>query len=368
MQFRSLLVGKRLVILIAACLLFLLSLVGGYLYFTVTRMVVDSNPAEQMLSPVPEFSMFDLQPIPTPEVPTSYNLLLIGYGGGGHEGGELSDSLIVAHLDPLAKRVALVSVPRDLWITLPTGGSNRENRKINHAYVLGGSTLAKQAVSTVVGLPIQYFISVSFDGITQAIDELDGVTVDVPVAFDDYFYPVPGKEIETCGKTPEEVGVILTTLSGFEIDKQFPCRFEQLHFDAGKQLMDGERALKFVRSRHSAQHGGDFARSQRQQALLLGIRDRLLSLGALNDAVAFFNQLSHTIQTDLNEEAILVLKDSAGNLSDYQYRSIQLTTDNALTLTTSSDGQSILVPKEGAGHWARIHAYIAGAIENPTQE
>ena len=368
MQFRSLLVGKRLVILIAACLLFLLSLVGGYLYFTVTRMVVDSNPAEQMLSPVPEFSMFDLQPIPTPEVPTSYNLLLIGYGGGGHEGGGLSDSLIVAHLDPLAKRVALVSVPRDLWITLPTGGSNRENRKINHAYVLGGSTLAKQAVSTVVGLPIQYFISVSFDGITQAIDELDGVTVDVPVAFDDYFYPVPGKEIETCGKTPEEVGVILTTLSGFEIDKQFPCRFEQLHFDAGKQLMDGETALKFVRSRHSAQHGGDFARSQRQQALLLGIRDRLLSLGALNDAVAFFNQLSHTIQTDLNEEAILVLKDSAGNLSDYQYRSIQLTTDNALTLTTSSDGQSILVPKEGAGHWDRIHAYIAGAIENPTQE
>ena len=367
MQLRSLFVGKRLVMLIASCFLFLLSLVGGYLYFTVTKMVV-ADPADQMLSPVPEFSMFDLQPIPTPEAPTSYNLLLVGYGGGGHEGGELSDSLIVAHLDPLAKRVALVSVPRDLWITLPTGGSNRENRKINHAYALGGSTLAKQAVSTVVGLPIQYFVSVSFDGFTQAIDELDGVTVDVPVAFDDYFYPVPGKEIETCGKTPEEVGEILTTLSGFEIDKQFPCRFEQLHFDAGKQLMDGETALKFVRSRHSAQHGGDFARSQRQQALLLGIRERLLSLGVLDDTLPFFNRLSRTIQTDLNEEAIVLLKDSVGNLSDYQYRSIQLTTDNVLTLTTSSDGQSILVPKEGAGHWDRIHDSIAGAIESPAQE
>jgi len=367
MQLRSLFVGKRLVIFIVACFLLLLSLVGGYLYFTVSRMVV-ADPEEQILLPIPEFSMFDLQPIPTPEVPTSYNLLLVGYGGGGHEGGELSDSLIVAHLDPLAKRVALISVPRDLWITLPIGGSNRENRKINHAYALGGSTLAKQAVSTVVGLPIQYFVSVSFDGFTQAIDELDGVEVDIPVAFDDYFYPIPGKEIETCGKTPEEVGQILTTLTGFEIDKQFPCRFEQLHFDAGKQLMDGETALKFVRSRHSSQHGGDFARSERQQALLLGIRDRLLSLGALDDALPFFNRLSRTIQTDLNEEAIVLLKDSVGSLSDYQCRSIQITTDNVLTLTTSSDGQSILVPKEGAGHWDRIHSYIAGAIENPTQE
>src|SRR3989304_7409666 len=98
MQLRSLFVGKRWVMLIASCFLFLLSLVGGYLYFTVTKMVV-ADPADQMLSPVPEFSMFDLQPIPTPEAPTSYNLLLVGYGGGGRGGGELSDSLIVAHFD-----------------------------------------------------------------------------------------------------------------------------------------------------------------------------------------------------------------------------------------------------------------------------
>jgi LCP family protein required for cell wall assembly len=347
--------GRSIVIGLFLAFLFIGSVVASYVYFTISRVVVDEN---EFVSPQPAVSEFDLSPIPTPEQPTSYNILLLGYGGGEHEGGELTDSMVVVQIDPENKKVTSISVPRDIWITLPEDGGLRVNRKINHAYVLGSGELAKQAVSTVVGLPIQYFVAVSFDGFKEAIDILEGVEVEVPQTFDDYYFPVKGREIDTCGKSPEEVEEILTTLSGFEIDKQFPCRFEHIHFDAGVVHMDGETALKFVRSRHSAEHGGDFARSERQQALLLAIKDKLISLGAVDDAILFFNELSHTFKTDLTKEGIRAIVEVGGDESAYSYSTIMLTEKNVFYLTTSSDGQSILVPKEGAGKWEGIREYI----------
>ena len=339
--------------------LYVVSVLVSYFSFTLSRVVV-----REPVSPVPEerAGMFDLSPIPTPASPTAYHILLLGYGGEGHSGGRLSDSLTVVRVEPEKKRVVLVSVPRDVWIALPTAGRN-ERRKINQAFALGGGELAKRAVSTVVGLPIQYFVAVSFDGLKEAIDALGGVDVRVPKTFDDPYFPVKGKENETCGKTAEEVGQILTTLKGFEIDKQFPCRFERVHFEAGLQHMDGETVLVFVRSRHSAEHGGDFARNARQQAVLWGIREKLLALGALDDAVAFFHRMSFAVETDIDEEAVRRLALLVGNTSDYAFTSILLSDQSVLTATTTLDGQSVLLPNEGEGKWEGVRAYIAGELE-----
>ena len=350
---------KKILVVLLFLGLYLASSTASYLYFTLSRVKV-----AEPLSPIPGQSAerFDLSPIPIPVSPAAYHVLLLGYGGADHAGGALTDAMLVVRIDPEQKRVVLISVPRDIWITLPLGNNAKGDRKINNAYVLGGGELAKQAVSTVVGLPIQYVVAVGFDGFKEAIDILGGVEVDVPVTFDDYYFPVVGKENESCGRSPEEVEEILTTLSGFEIDKQFPCRFEHIHFDAGKQLMNGETVLQFVRSRHSAQHGGDFARSQRQHALLLGMKDALLSVGALDDVIPFFNQLSHTIKTDIDEGVVKAVLKAVGDESAYTYSTTQLTEQNVLTLTTSKDGPSILVPKEGVGKWRGIHAFVAEQI------
>lgn len=340
-------------------LLYVFTAAVSYFSFTLSRVVV-----REPVSPVPEESggMFDLAPIPTPVSPTAYHILLLGYGGEGHPGGRLSDSLTVVRVEPEKKRVVLLSVPRDVWITLPTEG-RAQRRKINYAFALGGGELAKRAVSTVTGLPIQYFVAVSFDGLKEAIDILGGVDVQVPKTFDDPYFPVKGKENETCGKTAEEVGQILTTLKGFEIDKQFPCRFERVHFDAGTQQMNGETALVFVRSRHSAEDGGDFARNARQQAVLTGIWEKLLKLGAFDDAVAFFHRMSFAVETDIDEEAVRMLVQAVGNSSSYSFTSILLSDQNVLTGTTTPDGQSVLVPKEGDGKWEGVRAYIARELE-----
>jgi len=90
------------------------------------------------------------------------------------------------------------------------------------------------------------------------VDLLDGVEVDVENTFDDYRYPINGKENDLCDGDPE-----------------YDCRYEDIHFDQGLQLMSGETSLKYVRSRNAeGDEGTDFARSQRQQRLLLSFKEK----------------------------------------------------------------------------------------------
>lgn len=339
-------------------IIYLLSTVASYFYFNLERVVVkNAEPEEQELR-----SVFDVSPLPVPEDPSTYNVLLLGYGGAGHSGGGLADSMILVHIDPNKKVSGLISIPRDIWIKLPQENSQQVNKKLNNAYALGGGKLAKDAVSSVVGMPVNYFVAISFDGFKKAVDELGGIEVDVPVAFNDYWYPVKGLENDPCGKTQEEIEEIGKTMSGFEGEKQFPCRYEQIHFDKGSVIMDGETALKFVRSRHSAEHGGDFARSERQFALLQGIKKKLLDLGAIDDSIAFFNRMSRSVSTDLDEKSIKMLTEVVGEVSGYSVVNIQLTENNVLQASRSNDGQFILLPKQGDGEWKSIHDFIQSEL------
>lgn len=299
------------------------------------------------------------EPSVTPAALPENNLrtfLLIGYGGDGHDGGDLADVLMLMQMDTKTRRLALISIPRDLWY---------QENKINAAYAQGGAEYAKAVAEVVTGLPVDYAVSASFDGFKKAVDILGELTVDVPVAFDDYFYPIKGEEGNPCGMSWDQVTALTNRLSGFELEKQFPCRYEHLSFAAGKQKMDAETALKFVRSRHSGQHGGDFARSQRQQALLAAVKDKLLSFGAILDIIPFYRQVKSSVQTDLDESIIKALIMEAIDLKKYQILNISLNTDNVLNNATSRDGQYILVPKTGDSNWTGIHNFINQALIPP---
>ncbi|MEJ2441499.1 MAG: LCP family protein, partial [Patescibacteria group bacterium] len=276
------------------------------------------------------------------------------------------------------KKVVMISIPRDLWIALPVDYDNKRNYKINAAYAigsdevkypnkkpiyrgeLGGGELAKYAASVVTGLDVGHFISVDFSGLVDAIDLLGGIEVDVPHPFDDYFYPVKGLENETCGKSPEEIADFHAKYSGFQLEKQFECRYEHLHFEKGKQEMDGETALKFVRSRHSDQYGGDFARSERQHAILSGIKDKLISIDAVSQASPIFKKLVESVKTDLDSDTIKQILTIIGSPSDYEISHIYLTEDNVFYSSTSSGGQFILIPREGVNEWNGVHRFISG--------
>lgn len=319
-----------------------------------------------------------LHPLPESiEESSSISVVLLGYGGEGHDGGSLSDVVMLAHIDYQSKKVTLISIPRDLWIELPIRSDKKEYFKINMAHAIGvddvryglkepiyrgengGGEMAKYAVELVTGIPVDYFASVSFDGFRNAVDLLDGINVDVPVSFEDHFYPIKGLENETCGYTEAEIDLFHRMYSGFELEKQFECRYEHLVFAEGPMHMDGDTALKFVRSRHSDTNGGDFARSQRQQALLTGLEKKLLSLDALDHPKELLDTLSGTFRTDADIETVQTLIALLGDPQDYTISTLNLSTDNVLVNSTSSAGAYILNPKAGIGNWDEVHSFVA---------
>ncbi|MBI2036076.1 LCP family protein [Candidatus Microgenomates bacterium] len=234
------------------------------------------------------------------------NILLLGIAGGNHEGAMLTDTIIFAHLNPQTNNVVLVSIPRDLWIPILQS-------KINAAYEFGqqkkpggGLSLAKATVADILGQDIQYAFRVDFSGFIRAVDQLGGIDIDVERSFDDYNYPIPGEENNLCGKSQEETKIAIATISAastarlFEV---FPCRVERLHFDKGQTHMDGQTGLKYVRSRQSeGAEGTDFARSKRQQKLLVALKDKVFSAGVLLNPVkliSLYQTLNKSIDTDI---------------------------------------------------------------------
>lgn len=190
------------------------------------------------------------------------NTLLLGIGDPAHDGPNLSDTMIVVSIDLKSKDTVLISIPRDVWVP-----SLKE--KINTAYAIGeakqkggGFILAKASTSEILNLPIHYAARVNFSGFKKAIDLVDSIDINVDDTFDDYKYPIEGKENDQC-----------------DGDLEYKCRYEHIHFDKGLQRMDGQTSLKYVRSRYAeGLEGTDFARSRRQQKILLALKNKILSL------------------------------------------------------------------------------------------
>jgi anionic cell wall polymer biosynthesis LytR-Cps2A-Psr (LCP) family protein len=289
---------------------------------------------------------------------------------------------MLAQVDVDSKKVFLISIPRDTWVDLPVRSDQTEYHKINFAHAIGvdddryplkeprfkdehgGGELAKVAVEKVTGILPDFYIGVNFSSFEAAIDELGGITVDVPVSFIDRFYPVKGLENEPCGKSPDEIARLTNELSGFQLEKQFECRYEVLEFTQGETEMDGETALKFVRSRHSEQHGGDFARSQRQQAVLEAVKEKLLSLEVLDDIPGFYEKFIEMISTDLTVPEIIEISKALGNPYEYEIVDVRISDENVLVNSRSNDGQFILIPKAGIGNWDEIHKFVEENICN----
>lgn len=241
------------------------------------------------------------------------NILLLGIAGGTHEGPTLTDTIMVASYNLKTNQVYLFSVPRDLW--LPSFKS-----KVNVVYQLGlsqsnGLGLSKTVMGNILGLPIHYVLRIDFNGFIQAVDTSGGIDVIVDKTFDDYNYPIEGKENDLCGYTEKELdgskvfiapdGNIATNSAQEDLGaKYFTCRYEHIHFDQGVTRMDGMTSLKFVRSRHGTNgEASDFARSKRQEKVLEAVRNKALSLETLTSPTRItelVKTFGRSIDTDIS--------------------------------------------------------------------
>lgn len=186
------------------------------------------------------------------------NILLLGIGGEGHDGGQLSDTMILASLKPSTKQLSLLSIPRDLAVEIPGYGV----KKINAASAYGeeknpgkGGELSASVVSETFDTPIHYWVRVDFKAFSEIIDNMGGVVVDIERTFTDTQYPT------------------------------YDYRYQTISFQAGKQKLNGEQALQYIRSRHgNNSESNDFARNRRQQRLLTAVREQLFTTEVLHDS------------------------------------------------------------------------------------
>ena len=255
------------------------------------------------------------------------NILLLGIGGEGHDGPLLTDTIMLASVKPSTNQVVLLSIPRDLAVEIPRYGI----RKINNAnafgkelgYPGGGEQLAADVVAKTIDQPVHYYARLDFAGFKDIIDSLGGITVNVEHSFTDAEYPTANYGYQT------------------------------IRFKAGEQHMDGETALKFVRSRHGNNgEGSDFARSRRQQLVLEAVRDKTLSLGTLMNPIKIGNVLSslgtHT-RTNLEVWEILRLGKMVSNTTKDTIISKVLDSSptGLLKNATGIDGAFLLLPNDG---------------------
>ena len=271
--------------------------------------------------------------------PGRTNLLLLGMTGEEQAGGDLTDTIIFVSVENQTGKTLAVSLPRDIWIA-PI------RAKLNSAYHYGGLDLAKATVSEILNQPVDYAVVIDSNLFIKIIEVLGGVKIEVEREFDDYKYPIPGKENDDCGG-----------------DLEYRCRYEHLHFDAGWQSMNGERALKYIRSRYAeGEEGTDFARSRRQQRLLLAVKNKLLTPAVLVNPrrlIQLFEVVTESIETDLPREKYsdfikLTLRLRSKNLRVEVLGEDYLTTP--LPSKEKYDNHWVLVPK--TGDWNTVQEYV----------
>lgn len=282
------------------------------------------------------------------------NFLLLGIGGEGHDGPQLTDTIIFASYQPSTDGVGMLSIPRDMAVPIPDEGW----RKVNHANYFGeqkepgyGPVLAGEVIGGILDQDIHYYLRVDFNGFAKLVDDIGGVDIYVERAFTDDAYPVLGKEYADCGTTTtieqlnEETGETETV----EVPT-YACRFERLAFVEGWTHMDGSTALKYVRSRHGTNgEGSDFARARRQQNVIAAVKEKTLSAGTLlNPArlTRMMDTLKDNIATNISAWELLRM---AGEFKDVDTASIVSrvldASETSPLYATSLNGAYVLLPK-----------------------
>jgi LCP family protein required for cell wall assembly len=220
------------------------------------------------------------------------NIVLYGYGGDQHAGGDLTDSIMVVSIQPIANhppQVAEISIPRDWYVRISLKNGQSTDQRINFAYAAGmlgegpqpasavdaGAAVADPLLEHLLGIGVNYFVGVDFDAFKQAVDAVGGVNIDVPTGFTDNQYPA--------GECDEG-----------------NCAYETVRFKAGEQHMNGATALIYARSRHGNNgEGSDFARSRRQQQIIIALKEQIESIGGIGKLPDVINALGDNVLTDL---------------------------------------------------------------------
>lgn len=271
-------------------------------------------------------------PLPTLSGTQRINVLLLGSDTDEKFQGTYNTQIImVASIDPVRHRVTLFSIPRDFWVPIPGQGV----QKIQLAYRYGGVALVRETVEDDFGIPIDRYAWVGLEGFVKVIDTAGGVNVDVT-------HPVLDNEY------PDDVG---TTN---------PFAYRRIYIPPGPQHLDGMEALAYVRSRHGDLIG-DFGRSQRQQQVLLKLRQKVEQPGTLLKIPAYVDALNGYVRSDFSVQDLWAYANFARTVPRNQIDQVVLQPPTYADTGWSRDGQAIVIPK-----WPEVRGKVREVFRSPT--
>ncbi len=248
------------------------------------------------------------------------SILLLGVDRRCDEDGPThSDSLMLVTIDPVTHSAAVLSLPRDLWVDIPSFGVDRINQAYYNGQVYeypgGGQALARETVANTLGVPVDYYVAIDFQAFIDVVNLIGGIELEIPEAIDDQAYP------DNC------------------------YGYDPFVIDEGLHQLDGETALKYARTR--ATFGGDVDRAGRQQEVAMAVRNKVLNLNMLPQLVREAPQIWQTVQenvrTNLSLDEMVQLALLAQDIPQENIRTAVIDYDYVINQTTP-DGRQVLVP------------------------
>lgn len=269
------------------------------------------------------------------------NVLLLGMGGPGHDGPYLTDTIMVISIKPSTNEVAMISLPRDMGVTIPDQGL----RKINHANHFGekqkagwGGAFASEIIGDTLGIPIHYYVRVDFKAFEEIINEVGGITVNVDQSFVDPLFPLSGT-----------------------------IEYKTVSFKKGITTMDGDTALTFARSRHGNNgEGSDFARAARQQKVILALKEKMLSYGTILNPVRI-NSIMKSLDTHMTtnmtfDEMLTFIRKAKTMQTDTLHKIVfDSSPEGPLKDAIGAGGAYLLLPKSGS--YEEIQHQVASVFD-----
>ncbi len=293
------------------------------------------------------------------------NILLAGNSSDdvGHQGAQLTDSILILSVNTKNDSAFMLSIPRDLWVNIPGNGY----QKINDAYVAGqqnnfnengyfpgGMGLLQQVVEKDFGLHLNYYALIDYEALKDAVDTVGGISVNIQSSDPRGIYD-PSKDYATHGP--------LVRLSN------------------GLHQLDGEQALDLARARGDAYgsygfENSDFDRTQHQRQMLAALKVKAVSAGVLSNPAklsSLADAIGNNVTTDFTLSDIHSLYNIVKPINSSNIKSLNLDDANSNDLVepyVSDNGQDALIPSAGKNDFSAIQAYVNQQIStNPvTQE
>ncbi|MBQ7802640.1 LCP family protein [Candidatus Saccharibacteria bacterium] len=333
--------GKVVGIILLVLLLILLG-AGAYFYFWGDGLIRKMTGGEGSIwSAIGTLTSEKIEPLKT-DANGRTNILIYGTSGyemegSGHDGAQLTDSIMVVSLDQENGDVAMVSLPRDLkagWTCTATGKIN-EVYWCNNMYdedEAAGATALQEKIAEILGVETQYYVHLNWGALVSIVDTLGGVTVTLDEDVNDWGW----------------------TNASYQAGVEY--------------ALNGEEALGLARARHGTYYG-DFSRGNSQQKLIIAIKNKILEKGlGLTEVLSIVGTLGDNVRTNFGMGEIKTGMHLLEEFDLENIRQIPLVGETYYMTTANINGISYVIPSAGEGVYGPLQSYIFQQLKSSPAE